>query len=275
MTAITTREVAASGATVKGSPLSNAEVDNNFIALNAGKVEKDNAQYLDFDTAASNTTGVAKLIWNDGEGTLEFGLKGGNVNLQIGQEQVLLITNTTGATLTDGQVVYITGAQGNRPTVALADADTEATSSKTFGVVTESIANGAEGFITTAGLVRGLNTSAFSEGVAIWLSGTAGAFTATKPAAPQHGVMVGWVVRSHATAGAILVHVQNGYELDELHDMLISAKANNDSIMYDAASGVWKNVPPSTARTNLDVYSKSEAQTVAVNNAIAMAIALG
>ncbi|WP_396190119.1 hypothetical protein [Flavobacterium sp.] len=202
-------------------------------------------------------------------------MKGGNVNLQIGQEQVVLVKNTTGVALTDGQVVYITGASGNRPTIALADADSEATSSKTFGIVTEPMAIDAEGFITTSGLVRGLNTSAFSEGVAVWLSSTAGAFTATKPAAPAHGVMIGWVVRSHATVGVILVHVQNGYELDELHDMLITAKANSDSIMYDSASGLWKNIPPASARTRLDVYSTTEAQTMAVNNAIAMAIALG
>lgn len=53
MTNITTRATAATGATVKGAPLTNAEIDANLIALNAGKVEVD-----------ENTQALSELLWH-------------------------------------------------------------------------------------------------------------------------------------------------------------------------------------------------------------------
>lgn len=204
---------------------------------------------IDFSTTGS-VDSVARLKWNDGDGTLEVGLKGGNVTLQIGQEQVVRVYNSTGSTLVDGQVVYVTGAQGQRPQVVLASNAQEVTSSKTFGIVTESILAGAEGFVTTQGIVRGLNTSAYTEGQAIWLS-TAGAFTATKPAPPAHQVFLGWVIRQHTTQGSIFVNIANGHELDELHDVLITGIQNNQVLMYETQSGLWKNVSLTKSQVGL------------------------
>lgn len=206
--------------------------------------------YVQFDTAAAAAGAVGRLLWNDTDGTLEFQLKGGNVTLQIGQEQVIRVTNTAGVTMTDGQAVYITGSTGNHLNVTLAQANAEATSSKTLAVVTETIANNNTGFATSSGLVRGLDTSALTEGAAIWLSPTVpGGLTSIKPVAPNHAVLIGWCVRQHASVGAIYVHIANGYELDELHDVLITAAANNQVLRYDAATGLWKNATISPTLT--------------------------
>lgn len=200
---------------------------------------------LDFDTATTATGAVGRLKWNDSDGTLEVGLKGGQSTLQIGQEVVRRIYNNTGSTLTDGQVVYLTGASAGRPTVALADADLEATSAKTFGIVTEVITNGSEGFVTTFGYVRGLNTSAFNEGDMLYLSGTAGQYTNIEPVPPQHRVSVGLVVRKNAVDGSIFVSINNGYEIDELHDVLISNPVDGQVLVFDGVSKLWKNVTAS------------------------------
>lgn len=191
-------------------------------------------------TGGTGTEGT--LSWNAGDGTVDVALAGGQSVLQVGQEQLVRVLNNTGTTLTDRQVVYITGAQGQRPTVALADADLEASSSNTIGIVTETIANAAEGFVTLSGLVRNVNTSSWAEGTMLYLSSTAGSLTSVKPVPPAHAVRIGWVVRQHATAGSILVHVQNGYELDELHDVLISSLTNGQVLAYDSATALWKNV---------------------------------
>ena len=197
---------------------------------------------LQIDTSViTGSTTPGELAWNDGDGTLEFRLKGNNVTLQLGQEQVLMINNTTGSTLTDGQVVYISGSQGQRPTVELASASSEVTSSKTIGVVTESIIADADGFITTNGIVNNLNTSLYTPGTALWLSTTAGIYSATKPTSPDHGVFIGWVIRQHATSGSIYVHIQNGYELDELHNVLIDNPTSNQALLYDSLTQVWRN----------------------------------
>lgn len=198
--------------------------------------------FIQFDTAAAATGAVGRMLWNDTDGTLEFQLKGGNVTLQVGQEQVLRVTNQSGATMVDGQVVYITGSTGNHLNVTLSQANSEMTSSKTLAVVTETIANNQSGFATTSGLVRNFNTSALTEGEAIWLSPTVpGGLTSTKPVAPNHAVLIGWCVRQHASVGVIYVHIANGYELQELHNVLITAVANNQVLRYDSATSLWKN----------------------------------
>jgi hypothetical protein len=203
--------------------------------------------FIQFDTTATVTDAVGKLSYNNGDGTLNVTLKGGNLNLLVGQQEVQLIYNGTGSTLNKGQLVYVTGAQGQRITVALANASTEATSSKTIGIIAESIANTAEGFMITSGIIRGLNTSAYTQGDGLWLSTTAGTFTTTRPSAPNHGVFIGWIVNSHASSGSIFVKVQNGYELDELHNVLLTSSTNNDVLMYDSANTYWKNVGYNTA----------------------------
>jgi hypothetical protein len=218
---------------------------NRLVSVNetgTALVANDDISQIDFDTAGG-ADAVARLVWNDTDGTLNLGLKGGNVVLQVGQEEVLRALNNTGSGLTSGQVVYITGASGQRPTVALAQANAEATSSKVLGIVTESIANNAQGFVTTAGLVRGINTIALTEGGLVFLSATvAGGLTSTRPTQPNHSVMVGYCVRSHSTDGIIYTMVQNGYELDELHDVLITSLANNNMLRYNSAAQVWQNI---------------------------------
>lgn len=210
--------------------------------------------YVQFSTTGA-TGNVARLLWNDSDGTLEFGLKGGNVTLQVGQEQVLRATNATGATLVDGTVVYITGSTGSHVNIVKAQANAETTSSKTIGVVTEHIADNQRGFVTTSGLVHDLDTSALTEGGAVWLSAsTAGGMTSTRPSSPNHAVLIGWCVRSHASVGVIYVHVMNGYELEELHDVSFASKANNDVLSYDSANALWKNRALATV-ANTGAYS--------------------
>jgi len=108
-------------------------------------------------------------------------------------------------------------------------------------VAAEAIANGAEGFVTTFGLVRGIDTSGFTAGAPIYLSQTAGAFTSTRPTAPAHTVALGWVISVNASSGEVFININNGWELDELHNVLITSPASGNTLIYDASVGVWKN----------------------------------
>ena len=234
---------------------------NKLVSVNeAGTalVANDDISQIDFDTAGG-ADAVGRLVWSDTDGTLNLGLKGGHVVLQLGQESVLRVYNNTGSAMTDGQAVYINSSSGQRPTIALAQANAEATSTKVLGVVTEAIANNAEGFVTTEGLVRGLNTLTLTEGAVVWLSpSTPGGLTTTRPSAPQHSVMIGYCVRSHGTQGILYVKVQNGYEMDELHDVLITSLANNNMLKWDAGSSVWRNVAGPAG----DVVGTTDTQTL-------------
>jgi len=224
------------------SGTANAPTNTNITSMTGVTGGISSPDFVQFDTTVSPVEAVAKLQWDDGNGTLQLGLKGGNVNLQVGQELVAMCYNDSGVALTDGQIVYISGAQGNRVAVKLALATTDGTSAGTLGMVTEPIAIGAEGFITVMGTVNKLNTSGLTQGAIIYLSPTtAGAYTTTKPTAPQHTVTLGYVERVSSTVGSIYVKVDNGYELDELHNVLITSPTSGNTLIYDAVAGVWKN----------------------------------
>jgi len=152
------------------------------------------------------------------------------------------VRNQTGSTIPAGSIVYINGATGNRPTITLAQANNDANSAQTFGFTKTAIANNGFGFVIVRGELENIDTSALTEGVQLYLSPTtAGAYTTTKPSAPQHLVYVGICVRAHPTQGVILVAVQNGYELPELHDVSITSVANNDLLAYESSTDLWKN----------------------------------
>ena len=126
----------------------------------------------------------------------------------------------------------ITGAQGQRLKVDLALATNDLLSAETIGLVTETINDNQEGFITVSGLVRGINTTGslqtetWADGDILYLSPTtAGNITNVKPIAPNHLIVIGYVVHAHITQGSIYVKVDNGYELDELHNVAIATPA--------------------------------------------------
>ena len=200
-----------------------------------------NVNSVGFDTTPTTPpTTAGSMYWDSGNLTPTVVLNA-NTDLQLGQENIALVYNGTGSTITAGSVVAVSGAQGQRPSVSLADADSEALSAPTLGIATESIANGAEGFVTTFGFVRGINTSAFTAGAPIYLSQTAGQFTATRPSAPAHTVALGWVIKVNASSGEVFVNINNGWELDELHNVLITSPTSGNTLIYDSVAGVWKN----------------------------------
>lgn len=211
------------------------------------------AGQITFDQSPTGTAGVGVMQWNDTDGTINLGLKGGNVTLQIGQEQVLRVVNKTSTNITlleaNYQAVRVTGAQGQRLKVDLALATNDLLSAETIGLVTETIYNNQEGFITTSGLVRGINTTGslqsetWIDGDILYLSPTtSGNITNIKPVAPNHLIIIGYVVNAHITQGTIFVKVDNGYELNELHNVSINGSlANNDALIYNSTSQLWEN----------------------------------
>jgi hypothetical protein len=200
------------------------------------------AQILNKPTIPAAVTQTSQLTNNGADGVNPF-----ITALDIpttGQASTIVreVKNMTGATLTKGTVVYISGANGNKALVSKALATTDALSSRTFGLLQSDILNNGLGYCVVIGDLSGLNTSAFTEGDQLYLSGvTAGTYTATKILAPTHLVYVGKITRVHPTQGQIEVGIQNGYEISEIHDIAINGLANNQLLSYDSATSLWKN----------------------------------
>jgi hypothetical protein len=147
-----------------------------------------------------------------------------------------------GESLTRGQAVYASGSDGTYLVVSKASNATEATSSKTLGLINQDLASGATGRLVTEGLLNGVNTSTATAGDPVWL-GTSGNLLygmANKPVAPAHLVFIGIVTVAN-TSGTIYIRPQNGFELDELHNVLITSPADKQVLAYESATQLWKN----------------------------------
>ena len=149
-----------------------------------------------------------------------------------------------GVALTKGQAVYVSSANGTNMIVTKASNVSEATSSKTMGLVTSTGALNYQGQVLTEGLLSNIDTSsATADGDPVWLGldGNLIFGLANKPSAPAHLVFIGIVTRKNSNTGEIFVRVQNGFELQELHNVAISSVANNDALIYESSTQLWKN----------------------------------
>jgi hypothetical protein len=159
-----------------------------------------------------------------------------------------IVKNDGTALITKGTPVYVTGADGTNKLVRAASNTSEATSSKTMGLMQSNITTtgGTQtGFVITEGLLGGLNTAGQTAGDPVWLGagGTLLYGLINKPYAPAHLVFIGIVTKVSAGNGEIFVKVQNGFELKEIHDvdLVSNAPTNNQVLTYESATGLWKN----------------------------------
>ena len=219
--------------------------------VNLGEYELKAGQ-VTLDTSPTGTAAVGTTRWNDTTGVSETTLKGGSVLLRNGVDLVARVVNkvTPNTTLTKAayQAVRVSGAQGQRLAIALAQANNDTNSADTIGLVIETIPTNQEGFIMAVGQLEGINTTGslqgetWVDGDVLYLSPTiAGAITNVKPTGGGHIVVIGYVEYAHQNNGKIYVKVMNGWELEELHDVDIVTPANNQGLFYESSTSLWKN----------------------------------
>lgn len=181
-----------------------------------------------------------------------------------------LVRNSTGSTILKGQPVYVSSATASSILVSLASAAYEGTSSKTLGLAEADIPNNTNGYVITEGKISGVDTSTASDGDSVWLGVTAGTIvfgTANIPVQPNHSVYLG-VVGNAANSGEILIKVQNGYELREIHSVLLTNPTANDWFGYDSVTDLWKNQQLPVASTTVSGTVKVDGTTVTITNGV-------
>lgn len=247
MTVIDITQYELSGFNVTGNVTVNGEVSattmaTNYIVftpLSAAPVHVDGRLYYD---AAEQT-----LVFWDGDPTLKY---------PINKMLWLIGVNKTGSTIPKGTVVYLSGAQGNRGKMWPALATTDLRSADTIGVTMQATNINQEGYIMAIGELEGIDTRNFAEGTTLYLSPTAeGGITSIKPQAPNHVVKVGFSLNSTVN-GKIYVEIDNGYELDELHNVKINEVTNGQGLIYNSTSALW---------VNSDLYNGSDIKALTGN----------
>lgn len=219
---------------------------NTYLKLNQSSPQVVSGGSPQFDALSFNinnslVSGVGKMRWNDESGTLEFGLAGETVNLQIGQESVIRVRNRSNSNMNNGQLVSISGGTGKYPEVILSRADS-VDKKCVIGMLTEDISSNGFGYVTIFGLVRDINTTGslygetWQEGDELFLSSTiSGGLTKNEPNAPNYGVFVGVVVNVSADEGIIFVNPKMGLSVKELSDV------NGTVLNSDGQFPVWDN----------------------------------
>lgn len=170
-------------------------------------------------------------------------------------------TVKAGQAINKGQAVYVSSADGTNMVVSKASNVSEATSSKTMGLLETTLSTNGQGYVITEGLLAGLNTNSATIGDPVWLgvNGDLIYGLINKPYAPANLVFIGIVTRVNTNNGEIFVKPQNGFELKEIHDvdLISNAPKNNDVLTYDSASSLWKNKQSSLDIMYLDTIDSA------------------
>lgn len=178
------------------------------------------------------------------------------VTHNIGDELWVRVRNSSGATITNGKIVFVDGSTGMLPTIELAKAS-ETQLSKVIGVATHDIENNSIGYVTTTGLVRNIKTDDFADGDEVFLSATvAGEFTNIIPINPNVGVQVGIIVKSHVTQGKLLVNISYRETANFTEGSLVFADSTN-RLIQDNANLFWDN-----ASNRLGIGTNAPQQTL-------------
>lgn len=210
-----------------------ADVDLGVYKLSTDAVE--------FSLTPTNLPGAGQIAYDGATGSLSYLMNSSDVICHIGQQLFAYVKNAEAVTITKGQPVYLYQASGNKATVKLAFNTSDAGSAKTLGLAAEDITSGHNGFVICQGVLSGINTGSYNEGDTLYLGATAGTLTATKPYAPNHLVYIGVVEKANNGAGQIYVRPQNGYELDEIHNVDAKNPNDKDGIFYNTSNSLWEH----------------------------------
>jgi hypothetical protein len=207
--------------------------------------------YIDFNTGSAQPAWKSgRVFWDNVDGALSVYNAEADITLQVGQENWTRVRNNTGTTITNGTIVRLDGSQGDVPTVeraqSLAMSGSVNVLNQILGVATHNIEDNSFGYVTTQGLVRGLNTNAFNDGDTLFVgTGSSGILTNIPPRAPYEIIPVGVCVKaSPGTSGIIYVAVQQPIDFSDLSSVRVTGSYSyGDLWVYrpSGSFGVWEH----------------------------------
>ena len=229
-----------------GTALAQAAYDYaNTIVSTSPIIIQDEGTNVTSNVVSINFVGSGVSVSNTGANTVDVTITSSGFNPTDVKQVFAEVKNDESFTITKGQPVFLYQATGNKASVKLANNNGDSTSAKTLGLVySDTITQGGTGLIITQGVISGIDTSMYQEGDTVYLGNTAGTLTSTKPYAPNHLVYIGVIERANQGNGQIYVRPQNGYELNEIHDVNINHNvplANGDTIVWNSSLSIWEN----------------------------------
>ena len=261
-----TYAVSAGSATTAGTVTTNAQPNITSVGTLTNLAVTGNVSANAYQLTTSPgtlTAATGQMVWSAAEQTMNLGMNYG-VTQQVGLETYILIKAS--ATITDGQVIMFTGANGDNVTGAPANtASVGFRPEYIIGVATQDIANNAFGYVTVFGVVHGLNTNAYNVGDILWVdNATPGALTATRPSDPNFQIEVAAVTKKSGGDGHIQVRVTAFNNIDSLTNVTTTTPSNGQALVYNG--NIWVNGNPQQANIANVAYSVSAANVSGLGN---------
>jgi len=208
-----------------------------------------NVNYIDFNTGSAVPAWKSgRIFWDNTDGALSVYNAEADITLQVGQENWVRVFNQTGVAITNGTPVRITGAHGDLPKIVLAQSVQVSGSAlgdnQIIGLATHDIETNSIGYVTTQGLVRGLNTNAFTDGDLLFVSSSAGLMTNVVPPSPYEVIQVGICVKAGpGGSGIIFVFPTQPIDFGDLASAKRGVYQYGDLWSYQLSGsvGVWKH----------------------------------
>lgn len=229
---------AGTGVTYSGGAISIGQDVGTSADVTFDKLTVDSAiaDHLDLIPQSPNPNKVrGRIFYDSAEEALSYYNSTADITVNVGQEFLIRVKNETGATITNGSLVYVTGSIAGVPTVAPARANSF-TTYKAIGMATQDIVNNSVGFVTETGFVNDVNTGGFTEGATLYLSpDSAGVFTTTEPTGADFPYTVGWVITADSSAGRVLVRnsTETFDNVRATHDIVADRKISADSAEFN------------------------------------------
>jgi hypothetical protein len=216
------------------------------------------------------TPNIGEMFWDTGEHTVTLGMENG-VKQQIGLESYIYVKASSA--ITNGQVVMFTGGSGNNVEAAPADVTSiNFRPGYVLGLATQDIALNGFGYITTFGVVHGLNTNAYNVGDLLWLNpSVVGGLTNTEPAAPNYQIQIGTVNKKSGGDGHIQVIIRINPKLEDISDVTLTSPTSGQALILDGGN-VWVNGNPNVANYATTVTGNTQSNITSLGTLSSLSV---
>jgi hypothetical protein len=238
---------------------------------NSATINFVSSNQTNYNTNGTNGYLTGQVGWNADVGTLDIGLYNGTI-LHSGQQTLYWVK--ADETITVGDVVQFNGVAGFTPKVKKA-VPSEINNNPTLimGIASANIANEANGYITTFGMLKGVTTTGLSLGDILFYNSntnaSAGTLTTTQPEAPNAKIQLAAVVRESTGGGLngeLLVRVQTPVSLKDDSSVQFTNVANGEVLAFNGTANRWENKEVVSLGLNVALTNIANDQYLAYNN---------
>jgi hypothetical protein len=200
-------------------------IEIKVVAVTGGASEwnqlEGTADKVPFTTTNGGPQALGELAWLASTESLALRLKNGE-NLDLGEETIYHVDNNTGSTIAKGAAVSYAGTAGASGKLRVKPWNGSTDLPEAFmGLAMGAIATGQTGYVTAFGVIRGVNTSEFSDGVILYANPAGTGLTSTKPTGTH---VVAAVCINAGNNGTILVRPTIGGYVETTDPRLSDAR---------------------------------------------------